>query len=229
MSLNTLWHGSNDDNELLKKIVGPRAFGERPIDRLDEVLAFKARTANMIAKLLEVTPQDTVLDIGAGGGLVAARMADLAKQVVCVDISPEQKAFAERLALRDIDNVTYHVMEYADFSQIADLGIKHAFSTAVFIHFSPYDIAAYLRALAEIIPVGGRFWFSFVDGDQINPEEHKTFQQHLAIHTSRGDPRYLICPQSPAFIRKLATMYGWSVLTTRPLGTANMIMVVERQ
>lgn len=35
MTGDTIWHGTDDDNTLLKKIVGPRMFGERPLDRLD--------------------------------------------------------------------------------------------------------------------------------------------------------------------------------------------------
>lgn len=155
-------------------------------------------------------------------------MCDLASHVVCVDISVEQKRFAERCALEKFSNYSYEVINYADFSPVKSKGINKAFSTAVFIHFSPYDIAVHLEKMADLLPVGGRFWFSFLDGDKVKPAEHGTFLQHLEIHKTRHDPRYLVCPQSGEFIKSLGQMYGWTPVNSKSLGASNTAFVFQR-
>lgn len=211
----------------MRKIVGAR-FGERPIDRLDDILDEKAKTANWIAQELDVQPSDTVLDIGAGAGLVAARMAQLCESVVCVDISANQKAFALRTALRGVDNAKYFVMQYGDFSEISKYNIRSAYSTAVFIHFNIYDIYYYLKRIADLIPEGGRFLFTFLDSNRLDPNQFD-FSRHFERFEQSLNSRYLLTPHCSKFICKLAENSGFRIVSTSEAGEANTAITLERR
>ncbi len=63
---------------------------------------FEARILQEVAP----QPEETILEIGAGSGYMAALLANLAGRVVTVEIDPRLKAFAERnLRRAGIDNV----------------------------------------------------------------------------------------------------------------------------
>jgi cyclopropane fatty-acyl-phospholipid synthase-like methyltransferase len=223
----TIWHGTSDHNALLRKIVGTR-FGEFPLDRLDEILAEKTRVALAIAGLLAVTKEDTVLDVGAGAGLVAAGMASLCKKVCCLDISSDQRDFAMGVILNRVSNVSYEVMPYGDLSLVSHEKISHAYSTAVFIHFNIYDVLLYLEAIGSLLPKGGKFYFTFMDADRTDPETHDDFLLFVKRYTLTLDSRYYLMPHSPSLVKKIAQMKGFSLLDEHEAGAANRAFILAK-
>lgn len=63
----------------------------------------------LMTNLLEIGPDDQVLEVGAGSGYQAAVLAKLARKVHTIEIVPElARACRERLARLGIDNVVVH-------------------------------------------------------------------------------------------------------------------------
>lgn len=71
---------------------------------------FEAR----ILQELDISPNDTILEIGTGSGYMTALLASLGKHVYSIDIVPEFKVNAEKvLAAQGISNVTLEVGDAA--------------------------------------------------------------------------------------------------------------------
>jgi len=68
---------------------------------------FNPKVEARILQELKLQKHETVLEIGAGSGYMAALMAHKARQVTAVELSPEIKALAEaNLKTAGVDNVT---------------------------------------------------------------------------------------------------------------------------
>ncbi len=121
---------------------------ELPIGN-DEVMMEPKLEARMLQSLA-VQPTDKVLEIGTGSGYVTAMLANLAAQVVSVEIEPAlQQQAARRLATQGIGNVT---LEQGDASNGWANG-------------QPYNVIAVTgsipvlpKALKENLQVGGRLF-----------------------------------------------------------------------
>jgi len=101
-----------------------------------------------LLQVLNVQADENVLEIGTGNGYFTALLAQLAHQVMSVEIVPELSALAQRnLATAGIDNVTLYVGDASRGWSLADR-IDVIVSTAAFVTI-PDD---YLQSLQ----VGGR-------------------------------------------------------------------------
>ncbi len=121
---------------------------ELPIGH-DEVMMEPKLEARMLQSLA-IQPGDKVLEVGTGSGYVTAMLANLAAQVVSVEIEPElQQQAARRLATLGLGNVT---LEQGDAAN----GWGQA---------QPYDAIAVTGSLPELpqglkgnMRVGGRLF-----------------------------------------------------------------------
>lgn len=112
-------------------------------------------------RLLQLRPDETMLDVACGNGGFARRMAQLGAQVVAFDFS---EGFIERARARTTelaDRITYRVLDAADEKDLLALG-KAQFDAAVctMALMDMVTIAPLLRALRQLLKPGGRFVFS---------------------------------------------------------------------
>jgi SAM-dependent methyltransferase len=95
------------------------------------------------------------LEIGVGGGRVAALLAPRVEHLHCVDVSPEMLEHA-RDRLSSIDNVTLTLVEGialpAEWSGTFDF----AFSFDVLVHLNLHVVWGYLRQFRRVLKDGGR-------------------------------------------------------------------------
>ena len=83
------------------------AFADVEIPLPGGVAMFNPKVEARILQELKLQKNETVLEVGAGSGYMAALMAHQARQVTTVELSPEIKALAEQnLKKAGVDNVT---------------------------------------------------------------------------------------------------------------------------
>jgi|SRR5215831_5893284 len=101
--------GSMPRHEFVPVELQPYAYLNRPLPIGYEKTISQPFIVALMTDLLELTPEDTVLEIGAGAGYQAAILAELAKRVYTIDIIEELAQGAERRLKRlGYDNVVVH-------------------------------------------------------------------------------------------------------------------------
>jgi len=114
--------------------------------RLGQNFLVDRNIVGVIERLAQLGPEDVVLEVGGGPGILSERLAERADHVHVVEID---RALEERLhdALSPFDNVTLHLADAVDL----DLGALDPPPTKVVANL-PYSVAAtiILRTIEEL-------------------------------------------------------------------------------
>jgi ubiquinone/menaquinone biosynthesis C-methylase UbiE len=165
--------------------------------------------AATIAKWLSLGASDVVLDLGSGCGFMGRAIAPKVKQLHCADISAKFLAFCAD-ELGEFDNVSTHLITYADLSPLPEGGITKAYSSAVFIHFNFYDIVVHLNALNRVLARGATLFFDFLDPSGIEDGAGWLFRRHMSYYFyDRGEIATLVQYNSSEAVRTAAQMTGF--------------------
>jgi 2-polyprenyl-3-methyl-5-hydroxy-6-metoxy-1,4-benzoquinol methylase len=132
-------------------------------------------------RLLELRPNQRVLDIACGNGLYARRLAEAGAEVVAFDFAAEMIAHAVERTTEHTGRVQYHVLDATDEDSLLGLG-ENRFDTAVcnMALFDMAEIKPLMRALARLVRPGGRFVFSIM---------HPCFNNPLMSHVAELQDR----------------------------------------
>ena len=193
---------SSDRQVLLQRCVGLDEHGQVP--DLGTIRANRRSLAHSIFAALNLTEDDTVLDLGSGPGCIARWLAPRVKQMHCADIAPGFLALCQE-ELQGIDNAFCHLIPFGDLSALHDIGITAVYASALFIHFNIYDVYIYLQEIYNVLAPGGRVWFDYKPFD-LNAK----FQRHLNFYRSDREmlPR-LLNYQHPETIDHIARHIGF--------------------
>ncbi len=125
-----------------------RAYGLRPNKRLGQNFLQDPAILENITRLAEITPEDTVLEIGAGLGSLTRHLARVARQVVAVEID-ERFIPVLRLVLNDYTNI--RILQ-GDILEIPPAEIVQTSPYLVVANIPYYITSALLRHLLESHP-----------------------------------------------------------------------------
>jgi ubiquinone/menaquinone biosynthesis C-methylase UbiE len=101
-------------------------------------------------------PDDTVLELGPGGGKWTAMLAPHVKKVIALDVSPEMlKRTRERCEAAGLSNVEYVLGNGRNFKPVRDESVHFFFSYDVLVHVALEDTFAYAREIARVLTPGG--------------------------------------------------------------------------
>jgi 16S rRNA (adenine1518-N6/adenine1519-N6)-dimethyltransferase len=95
-------------------------YGIRPLKRFGQSFLEDKNVIHKILKISDIQGDDTVVEIGAGVGIMTELIAEKAKKVIALDIDPRMiQVLKERLAgYHHVDVVHTDVLEY-DFSSVS--------------------------------------------------------------------------------------------------------------
>ena len=116
--------------------------------------------ALMIHRVLGLTPESSVLDVGSGTGSMAIHIAPQVGHYACADISTSLLEQA-RERLKGINGVTYHLLDKCDLQSFADSEFDAVFFEAVLGHMDREDSYRYMQEAFRVLKPGGRAYFQF--------------------------------------------------------------------
>ena len=130
--------------------VGKTVMGQ-PVepDHLDLIV-------DTIATGLELEPEDVVVDLGCGNGVVTERVGERVARVAGIDLSEPLLEVARAHHARS--NCTYHVGDLAELGRFPVEGVTKAYGYEVLQHLSTEETRALLRALVEQLGDGLMFF-----------------------------------------------------------------------
>jgi len=146
-----------------------------------------------VEELLDVQPDELVLDIACGNGNFSRHMARLGAQVVATDISQTMIERAQQYQ-KQAGRITYQVVDAANSEQLLALGtgcFDAAVSNMALMDMS--TIEPLLESLAQLLKPGGRFVFS---------TQHPSFLPHGSKIVEQSDRE-----------GKIITQYGLKITT----------------
>jgi 2-polyprenyl-3-methyl-5-hydroxy-6-metoxy-1,4-benzoquinol methylase len=163
--------------------------------------------APMVERMLNIQPDERVLDIACGNGLFSRRLAELGAQVVASDFSPKMIELAKQRSTEFGDRIAYHVVDATDEAALLALGEVRSFDAAV-CNMALMDMPAIeplFRAAAKLLKPDGRFVFSVAhpcfngfertmqpelpDYDDV-PTYTIKVRRYLSAEVSKGDAIY---------------------------------------
>jgi cyclopropane fatty-acyl-phospholipid synthase-like methyltransferase len=224
-SLNENWNYADDG----EKIYALGSFGIHPSD-LDLIAKNRRQRADHIAALLDIRPNDVVLDLGSGMGFMAERLAPRCLQLHCADVSETYLADC-RDRVAQFSNVETHLISYADLRALDGKGVSKMYAALLFIHVNFYDLTYYLSEAHRILNAGGLCFFDYNDGDVFRYDnEIDSFNEHLRYYRTRRLEWVFGCMQmtSGTTLRNLLGQIGFEVVSIHPSRSAFTEIVVRK-
>jgi 2-polyprenyl-3-methyl-5-hydroxy-6-metoxy-1,4-benzoquinol methylase len=140
-------------------------------------------------RLLQIAPDETILDIACGNGAFSRRMAALGARVVAFDFSRPFIECARKRTTEGADRIEYRVMDAADEREMLSLG-EGRFDAAVctMALMDMETIEPLAKTLPNLLKAAGRFIFSIM---------HPCFHQmgaRMLLEEETCDGRLVITP-----------------------------------
>ena len=122
--------------------------------------------APTVEKMLNIQPDERVLDIACGNGQFSRRLLELGASVVASDFSPKLIELAKGRTTQHADRISYHVVDATDEAQLMALaGTENLRFDAAVCNNALMDMPAIeplFRAVAKLLKPDGRFVFSIM-------------------------------------------------------------------
>lgn len=116
------------------------------------------RESEQIISLLDLGPDQTVMDVGCGAGAFAIHAAERCRKVYAVDVSKAMLRCARRKARKaKLDNIEFHHGGFLTYDHRAD-PVDVIVSTLVLHHLPDFWKLAGLKRLAQMCKAGGKLY-----------------------------------------------------------------------
>ena len=134
-----------------------------------------------VLQLLNLRPNETLLDIGCGNGALARRLARQGARVTAFDFSDELIRLAKARRPANSPAVEYHTVDATDEAAMLELGLGRfdAITCTMTLMDIP-TIDPLFRAAARLLRTGGRFVFS---------TQHPAFNSNNPIFVQEKEDR----------------------------------------
>ena len=139
-------------------------------------------TRKMLQQFVGISPDDVVLEIGAGVGRVGAVLAPICKEWIGCDVSENMLSHIRR-RLAAFDNVRTVATNGFDLADIPSESVDVVYCTVVFMHLEEWERYSYVKEGFRVLKPGGRMlvdnidltsdegWALFIDHCAIPPQE----------------------------------------------------------
>ncbi len=141
----------------------------------EEIRANGTKTAEFLRDVLQIGPEDRVLEIGCGIGRIGRELAPHCGEWHGADISGNMISHA-RTRTEGIPNVYLHELPESSLDIFEDGYFDVVYSSIVFMHLDKIEMFRYIRDAYRILAPGGRAYF-----DTCNLLSPVAWQQFLEV------------------------------------------------
>jgi|GEM_PF-2839859 len=165
------------------------------IDDEDEIRRNGATTTEFLRSVLQIGPEDKVLEIGCGVARIGRELAPHCKEWHGVDISGNMIKHAKQRTA-DIPNIYLQELPDCSLSIYPDESFDCVYSTIVFMHLDKMDMFTYMREAFRVLKIGGRAYFDTYS--LLSPDGWREFVKTLELYpygTRVGHLSQFSCPE----------------------------------
>lgn len=119
-------------------------------------------TANAMQQMLQIQPDQSVLEIGCGVGRIGRYLSPLCREWTGTDISSEMLRFA-KANLHQCTNVTLVELSTSSLKEIKPETMDRVYCSAVFMHLDEWDRYKYVTEAFRVLKPGGRCYFDNIN------------------------------------------------------------------
>lgn len=214
-------------NKRLVNIVGFQ-YGEKPEEKLDEIVQLKGLYCEEISKPLKIKSDDVGLEIGCGIGLVTNALAPKCQRLYSTDLNFDNLTDAKKYF--NFNNVSYHhTTTPLNFDFIAEK-LDFIYAHAIFIHFSLPMLYTHFETLQSVVKPGTRLYFDFANTNLLNFREDTLFTEVAGLVKSTGRNKdTFIQFNSESDVIRMAERFGFEVYHRKDLPQGITDLYLEYQ
>ncbi|MGB6177412.1 MAG: class I SAM-dependent methyltransferase [Methylocella sp.] len=150
-------------------------------------------TKNTLQQLVGISPDDVVLEIGAGVGRVGAALAPICKEWIGADVSENMLSHIKR-RLGEFKNVRTVATNGFDISEIPSESIDLVYCTIVFMHLEEWERFGYIKEGFRVLKPGGRM---LVDNVDLTSDKGWIFFELVCAIPPQERPTYISKTSTP--------------------------------
>ena len=177
------------------------------VDDEEEIRRNGQLTAEFLRQVLDIGPEDRVLEIGCGVARIGRELAPYCKEWHGADISGNMVRYAAERT-RDVPNVFLHELPESSLSIFADNSFDCVYCTIVFMHLDKLEMFTYMLDAFRVLKPGGRAYFDTYN--LLAPQAWREFRNILDNHPLGRRPGHISQFSTPQEMQKYMQEAGFS-------------------
>jgi SAM-dependent methyltransferase len=192
----------------------------------DEIRSNGQLTANFLKQVLQITPEDRVLEIGCGVARIGRELAPFCGEWHGADISGNMIAHAKERT-QGVSNVFLHELPESSLSIFPDGYFDCVYSSIVFMHLDKLDMFTYIRDAYRVLAPGGRAYFDTYN--LLAPEAWQEFLKTLDEFPPDHRPGHVSQFSTPQEMRKFMEEAGFEGVHVDGENSPQLVVTLGRK
>ncbi|MEO8286659.1 MAG: class I SAM-dependent methyltransferase [Chloroflexota bacterium] len=171
-----------------------------------QIRANGAKTAAFLRDVLQIGPNDRVLEIGCGIARIGRELAPYCGEWHGADISGNMIAHA-RGRTKDIPNIFLDELPESSLDIFSDNYFDCVYSSIVFMHLDKVEVFRYIKDALRVLAPGGRAYFDTYN--ILSPEAWQQFQDIVQNYPAGKRPGHVSQFSTPQELQKYLEEAGF--------------------
>lgn len=192
----------------------------------DEIRSNGQITAAFLKEVLQIEPDDIVLEIGCGVARIGRELAPSCGEWHGADIAGNMIKYAA-MRTQGLQNVFLYELPSNDLSIFPDDTFDCVYCTIVFMHLDKYDMFNYIREAQRVLVPGGRAYFDTYN--ILAPGAWQEFIKVLDSHPSGQRPGHVSQFSTPQEVGKFMEEAGFADVHIDGENNSQLVVALGRK